>query len=154
MIYIRIFEIKTNHFSLDKYVLYSKPYKINKIFTMKDEAEEQLELLDVVITYIAYEFKISAYCYPMYIGQYLNFNSLHQYSVENEINCCLQHWTKYIWSKSDIYQWMIIIIRNTLEGNDNLASIASSSKKRDRRIEDNNQESTTVYHTQSSTGLF
>lgn len=121
---------------------------------MKEEAEEQLDFLDVVITYIAYEFKISVYCYPTYIGQYLNFNSLHLYSVKNKINRCLQHWTKYIWSKSDIYQQMMIIIRKTLEGNDNLASIASSSKKRDRRIEDNNQESTTVYHTQNSTGLY
>lgn len=121
---------------------------------MKEEAEEQLDFLDVVITYIAYEFKISVYCYPTYIGQYLNFNSFHLYSVKNKINRCLQHWTKYIWSKSDIYQQMMIIIRKTLEGNDNLASIASSSKKRDRRIEDNNQESTTVYHTQNSTGLY
>lgn len=61
--------------------------QINAVHKWKKEAENQLALLDVLITCTKYKYESSVYCKSTFNRQYLNFNSYHPYNIKKEVIC-------------------------------------------------------------------
>ena len=55
----------------------------SKQFTVEKEQNNKLLFLDVLVTRTEQRFRSSVYRKPTFIGQYLNFNSHHPYTVKN-----------------------------------------------------------------------
>ena len=81
---------------------------------------------------------------PTFIGQYLNFNSHHPYTVKKGIVRCLQHGAKTISSDTDAYQEEMISLRHKFHRNNYPECITLAPRNLDRRIEDNTRKLTTV----------
>ena len=113
-------------------------------FTMEKEQDNKLSFLGVLVTRIEQGFRSSVYCKPTFIGQYINFNSHHPYTIKKRIVYCLQHWAKTISSDIDAYQEEMISLRHNFHHNNYLEHITSAPRNLDKRIEDIIHKLTTV----------
>ena len=111
---------------------------------MEKEQDNKLPFLGVLVTRTEQGFRSSVYRKPTFIGQYLNFNSHHPYTVKKGIVHCLQHQAKSISSDTDVYQEEMISLRHNLHRNTYPERITSATRNLDRRIEDNTRKLTTV----------
>ena len=113
-------------------------------FTEEKEQDNKLPFLHVLVRRTKQGFRSSVYRKPTFIGQYLNFNSHHPYTVKKGIVRCLQHRAKTISSDTDAYQEKMISLRHNLHRNNYPERITSAPRNLDRRIEDNTQKLTSV----------
>ena len=111
---------------------------------MEKEQDNKLPFLDVWVTRTEQGFRSSVYCKPTFTGQYLNFNSLHPYTVKRERVRCLQHRAKTISSETDAFQELMISLRHKLYRYNYPDRIPSAPRNLDRRIEENTRKLTTV----------
>ena len=79
---------------------------------LEKEHDNKLPFLDVLVTRTEQGFRSSVYRKPTFIGQYLNFNSHHPFTVKKGIVRCLQHRAKTISSDTDAYQEEMISLRH------------------------------------------
>ena len=119
-------------------------------FTMEKEQDNKIPFLDVLVTRTEQGFRSSVYRKPTFIGQYLNFNSHHPYTVKKGIVRCLQHRAKTISSDTDPYQEEMISLRHNIHRNNNPERITSASRNLDDkgqypRRKDNTRKLTTVF---------
>ena len=114
------------------------------IYTVHYGVGARQPFLDVLVTHTEQGFRLSVYRKPTFIGQYLNFNSHHPYTVKKGIVLCLQHRTKTISSDTDAYQEEKISLGHNLHRNNYPERITSAPRNLDRRIEDNNRKLRTV----------
>ena len=113
-------------------------------FTMEKEQDSKLPFLEVLVTHTEQGFRSSVYRKLTFIGQYLNINSCHPYTVKKGIVLCLQHQAKTINSHTDAYQEEMISLRHNLHHNNYPKCITTAPRNLDRRREDNTRKLTTV----------
>ena len=113
-------------------------------FTMEKEQDNKLPFLDVFVRRAEQGFWSYVYRKPTFTGQYLNFNSLHPYTVKKIIVRCLQHRAKTISSDTGVYQEEMISLRHNLHRNNYQERITSAPRNSDW-MEDNTRKLTTVF---------